>query len=49
MLKAMIIGCGRIAGGVNNFLTTHGGAYQARNGISIVACIDIDQELNQKF
>ena len=45
----MIIGCGRIAGGVDNLLKTHGGAYQARNGISIVACIDIDQERRNSF
>jgi predicted dehydrogenase len=49
MLKAMVIGCGRIAGGVNNLLTTHAGAYRARNGISIVACIDIDEKRRNSF
>ena len=49
MLKVLIIGCGRIAGGVSNLLMTHGGAYQARSGVSIVACIDIDQEKSGRF
>jgi len=49
MLKAMILGCGRIAGGMNQTMSTHGGAYQARNGVSIVACIDTDQERSHSF
>lgn len=49
MLKAMILGCGRIAGGMKHALSTHGGAYQARDGVSIVACIDDDQERSHSF
>ncbi len=45
----MILGCGRIAGGVNHTLNTHGEAYQERDGVSIVACIDTDQERSYSF
>jgi len=49
MIKAVIFGCGRIAGGVNNALFTHGGAYQDRAGVSIVACVDADQGKSDSF
>ena len=45
----MILGCGRIAGGINNALFTHGGGYQTRAGVSIVACVDADQEKSHSF
>ena len=45
----MILGCGRIAGGMNHALSTHGGAYQAQEGVSIVVCIDADQERSHSF
>jgi len=49
MLKVMIVGCGKIAGGINQSLNTHGGAYQVRDGVSIVACIDTDQGRSHGF
>jgi len=49
VLKVLIVGCGRIAGGINQTLNTHGGAYKARKGVSIVACIDSNQEQSKSF
>lgn len=40
MLKAIIIGCGRIAGSASVSTTTHAGAYQANPDVKLVACVD---------
>jgi len=51
MLKAMIVGCGRIAGNYNQpkSITTHGGAYQIENDVEIVACVDSNLEKANDF
>lgn len=42
-LKAVVVGCGRIAGGAEERgPETHGGAYLARPGVVISACVDFD-------
>ena len=42
MLKALIVGCGKIAGVQSCAKSTHGGAYLASDGVEIVACFDVD-------
>ena len=49
MLEAMIVGCGKIAGGQNQALTTHGGAYQVQKNVEVVACVDNDLDKSNAF
>jgi predicted dehydrogenase len=49
MLKALIVGCGKIAGGQDNEKSTHAGVYLANNGVEIVACFDIDTAKGKIF
>jgi len=49
MLKAIIVGCGRIAGIMNHSLSSHGGAYLAQEGVSIIACVDSSKEKSIRF
>ena len=49
MLKAIIVGCGRIAGIMNHSLSSHGGAYLAQEGVSIIACVDSNKEKSNRF
>lgn len=50
MFRALVIGCGKIAGGDAFFgPTTHGGAYAVRQGIQLAAGIDTDPERARGF
>ena len=53
-LKALIIGCGRIAGGFDEYgpdsaVLSHAGAYQSHPGFEIVACVEPDTECRDGF
>ena len=49
MLKALVIGCGKIAGIHGISMSTHGGAYTNNERIDIVACCDTDTIKRKKF
>ncbi|ANY18950.1 putative oxidoreductase YcjS [Tsuneonella dongtanensis] len=55
MHSALIIGCGRIAGGFDEgrpstaLARTHAGAYRAHGGFSIEACVDPDAARREEF
>lgn len=49
MLKALIIGCGKIAGGNANELTTHAGAIKKEKRITLAGCVDIIPEKAEVF
>lgn len=50
MLKALVIGCGRIAGGGGMMgLSTHGGAYSSNDSVQLVACVDSCEENARKY
>ena len=49
MLKVLIIGCGKIAGGKSKSINTHGGAYHANNSVDIVSCLDVDSVKAKNF
>lgn len=50
LIKASIIGCGKIAGGSYEFnKTTHAGAYQANKHISLVSCYDTNSSRSKKI
>ncbi len=53
-LKALIVGCGRIAGGFDEYgpdsaVLSHAGAYQRHSGFEIVACVEPDTECRDGF
>lgn len=53
--KALIIGCGAVAGGydsnkqTDNAILSHMGAYDAHDGFKVVACIDPDEQARKDF
>lgn len=55
MLRVLIVGCGRIAGGFDEqrdsslFALTHAGAYSKRDDVKVVACVDPNLELVKAF
>ncbi|PHR99319.1 MAG: hypothetical protein COA68_08830 [Oceanobacter sp.] len=55
MLRVLIVGCGRIAGGFDEhrgstlFALTHAGAYSKRDDVRVVACVDTNLELAKAF
>lgn len=55
MLKAVIIGCGQIAGGYDHarpddaLPLTHAAAYRRDGGFRLLACVDPDAALREKF
>lgn len=53
-LKALIVGCGRIAGGFDecgpdSAVLSHAGAYRRHSGFEIAACVEPDAERRQGF
>ena len=50
MLKALVVGCGRIAGGGGMMgPSTHGGAYSSCDRVQLVACVDSCEESARKY
>jgi len=49
MIKALLIGCGKIAGGSEDQRITHGGVYRSMKGVELVACLDKDINVSRKY
>jgi predicted dehydrogenase len=49
MLKALIVGCGKIAGGNANELTSHAGAIKKEKRVTLTGCVDIIPEKAEVF
>ena len=50
MIKASIIGCGKIAGGLSVYdKTTHAGAYKYNKDITIVSCYDVNSKNSSRL
>ena len=51
MLKAFIIGCGKIAGinGENSNFTSHASGYKNNSKVRLISCFDVDKDKAKVF